>query len=122
MNVIRAIAAVALAASTGGCWAGVYEDPAAEYIRRTDTITASAGNAKEVNAATHVIDPWPRHAADRRIPVNGARMTRAVDRYQAGQIGSTQSQTGPQVIGVPVGAATPSLSTTPATPPPGPPQ
>lgn len=112
MKFIRTIASIVFAATVGGCWAGVYEDPAAEYIRRTDTITTSAGNAKDINAATHVIDPWPRRVANRHIPANGARMTRAVERYQAGQGAGAASQTGPQVIGIPVGAATPPNSST----------
>ena len=112
MNVTRTIASIALAAAVGGCWTGVYEDPAAQYIRRMETITTSAGNAKDINAATHVIDPWPRRVANRRIVGNGARMTRAVGRYQSGQGPGGQTQTGPQVIGIPVGAATPPTSST----------
>src|SRR3954454_5521298 len=102
--IIRAIVVVALAQTVGGCWTGVYEDPAAEYLRRTDTITASAGNAKDVNAATHVIDPWPRLVGNRRIRGDGSRMTRAVERYKSGQGAGGQTQSGPQVIGIPVGA------------------
>ena len=84
----------------------MYENPGAEYIHRSDTITLSAGNAKDVNAVTHVIDPWPRHVANRRIPVNGERMAHAMERYKSGQTGSS-NQPGPQVIGIPVGSATP---------------
>jgi hypothetical protein len=106
-TIARTIAAVALAAACGGCWAGVYDNPAAEYLHRSDTITLSAGNAKNVNAMTHIIDPWPRHVADRRIPGHGERMAHAMERYKSGQTGSS-NQTGTQVIGIPVGSATPS--------------
>jgi hypothetical protein len=85
----------------------VYEDPAAEYLHRSDTITLSAGNAKEVNATTHIIDPWPRHAANRRIPGNGERMVHAIEHYKSGAPTTGASSSGPQVIGVPVGSATP---------------
>jgi hypothetical protein len=105
----RTIAVVAVAAACGGCWAGVYENPA-EYLHRTDTITLSAGNAKDVNAATHIIDPWPRRAANRRIPSNGERMEHAIERYKSGPPAGGSTQTGPQVIGIPVGSATPSLN------------
>jgi hypothetical protein len=108
-TIARTIAAVALAAACGGCWAGVYDNPAAEYLHRSDTITLSAGNAKNVNAMTHIIDPWPRHVADRRIPGHGERMAHAMERYKSGQTGSS-NQTGTQVIGIPVGSATPSLN------------
>jgi len=66
----------------GGCWSGIYENPAAQYVNRSDTITLSAGNAKDVNAATHVIDPWPPGVGNRRIPASGGRMVGAVERYQ----------------------------------------
>jgi hypothetical protein len=107
MKIARTVAAVALAAACGGCWAGVYDNPAAEYLHRSDTITLSAGNAKNVNAVTHIIDPWPRQVANRRIPGHGERIAHAMERYKSGQNGSS-NQTGTQVIGIPVGSATPS--------------
>ena len=58
------------------------QDPAAQYLQRTDKITLSAGNAKEVNTATHVIDPWPPYVGNRRIPGNGERMVGAIERYR----------------------------------------
>jgi hypothetical protein len=57
-------------------------DFAAPYLQRTDKIFAGAGDAKEVNAATHVIDPWPRYVGNRRIPADGERMVGAVERYR----------------------------------------
>jgi hypothetical protein len=52
------------------------------YLQRTDKIYPGAGDAKDVNAATHVIDPWPRNVGDRNIPANGERMVGAVTRYR----------------------------------------
>jgi hypothetical protein len=52
------------------------------YFQRTDKITLSAGNAKEVNAATQVIDPWPRYVGQRRIRFNGERIVSAAERYR----------------------------------------
>jgi hypothetical protein len=106
-KIVRTMVVVALAAACGGCWAGIYENPAAEYLHRSDTITLSAGNAKEVNAATHIIDPWPRHAANRRIPGHGERIAHAMERYKSGPPATGSSPTGTQVIGIPVGSATP---------------
>ena len=60
------------------------QDPFAMYIERSDTVTLGAGNARDVNAATHVIDPWPRYVGNRRIPGNGDRLSRAVERYRQG--------------------------------------
>lgn len=109
MKIVRTFGAVALAAACGGCWAEPYDNPGAEYLHRSDTVTLSAGNAKDVNAATHIINPWPRHVANQRIPVNGERMAHAMERYKSGASGGS-TPTGPQVIGIPVGSATPSPS------------
>jgi hypothetical protein len=107
-KIARTIAVAALAAGCGGCWTDVYEHPGAEYIHRSDTITLSAGNAKNVNATTHIIDPWPRNVANRHIPGNGERMAHAMEHYKGGQTSGSSGQTGTQVIGIPVGSATPS--------------
>jgi hypothetical protein len=52
------------------------------YLQRIEGVTKSAGNAKDVNAVTHMIDPWPRNIKDRRIRGNGERMVGAVARYR----------------------------------------
>jgi hypothetical protein len=88
---VRMIAAVALAATCGGCWGDT-----AQYVNRTDTITLTAGNAKDLNAATHVTDPWPPAAANTRIPGDGSRMVGAVDRYQGRQAARGPGQAGTQ--------------------------
>jgi hypothetical protein len=110
IKIIRMIGAIALAAACGACWPSIYEPTGTQYIHRSDTITLSAGNAKDINAATHVIDPWPRRVANRRIPANGERMAHAVDRYKSGQTQSSGQGGGTQVIGIPVGSATPAQS------------
>lgn len=103
----RTCAVIALGAACGGCWAGLSDNPAGEYLHRSDTITLGAGNAKEVNATTHIIDPWPRRVANRRIPGHGERMAHAIEHYKSGPATSNSSPTGTQVIGIPVGSATP---------------
>lgn len=60
----------------------IYDDFAAPYLQRSDTIFPGGGDAKSVNSAIHVIDPWPRHSANRHIPANGERMAGAVERYR----------------------------------------
>jgi hypothetical protein len=70
----------ALATGLAGCMHA--EDPVTQYVQRSDKITLSAGNAKSANAAIHIIDPWPRASADRRIPANGERMAGAHERYR----------------------------------------
>jgi hypothetical protein len=70
-----------LASSAALAWD---QDPFAMYFQRSDKITLWEGDAKAVNSATHVIDPWPRYVGNRRIPGNGDRLSRAVERYRLG--------------------------------------
>ena len=81
---IKCIISLAVFAATLACseaWAWD-QDPAAQYFERKDTIVSGAGDARNVNAATHIIDPWPRYVGNRRIPANGQRMVGAVERYR----------------------------------------
>ncbi len=64
-------------------------DELARYFQRIDTISVTSGDARNVNAVTHIIDPWPRYVRNRRIPGNGQRMVGAVTRYRyPGGLGS----------------------------------
>jgi hypothetical protein len=76
-------AAFAASLTCSGAWAWD-QDPAAQYFERKDTIVSGAGDARDVNAATHIIDPWPRYVGNRNIPVSGDRLSRAVTRYNQG--------------------------------------
>ncbi len=83
MKTTHTIVLAALAAGLGCTSALAWDqDPFAQYLQRSDTVTLDAGNAKETNAVTHVIDPWPRYVGNRRIPGNGQRLTGAVERYR----------------------------------------
>jgi hypothetical protein len=81
MRCIIGLATIAASLTCSGAWAWD-QDPAAQYFERKDTIVSGAGDARDVNAATHIIDPWPRYVGNRRIPANGERMTGAVERYR----------------------------------------
>jgi len=80
MKIRRIIGSAAFAASLtcSGAWAWD-QDPAAQYFERKDTIVSGAGDARDVNAATQIIDPWPRYVGNRQIPGNGQRMTGAAN-------------------------------------------
>ena len=65
----------------GGCYGLAGHDEMDRYFQRSDTITMSAGDAKQVNAVTHTINPWPRNVADRRIAYDARRVGAAVTRY-----------------------------------------
>ena len=64
-------AAFAASLACSGAWAWD-QDPAAQYFERKDTIVSGAGDARNVNAATHIIDPWPRYVGNRRIPATAS--------------------------------------------------
>ena len=95
---------LALCAVLLGACGGLYgDDELARYAQRSDKITLSAGDAKNVNAVTHTIDPWPPGVHDPRIPANGERMVHGIERYRRGppQPGSPP----PGAIGAAAGAA-----------------
>jgi hypothetical protein len=77
-------ASLMLALLVGGCSGLWGDDQMDRYLQRTDRLTLSAGDAKEVNAVTHANHPWPPGVQDRRIYADGARMQRAVERYHRG--------------------------------------
>jgi hypothetical protein len=79
-----ALFALAIVLAGGAVRAGDYdwEDIFAPYRQRIDTATTSSGNAQNVNAATHMITPWPPYVHSRRIPGDGSRMVGAVERYR----------------------------------------
>jgi hypothetical protein len=85
-----------LASSAALAWD---QDPFATYFQRSDKITLWEGDAKAVNAATHVIDPWPRYVGNRRIPGNGDRLSRAVERYRQGSYRQPAPPISPYFIG-----------------------
>jgi hypothetical protein len=91
MRKLIAVSALLMLLSGGGCaptnvvstyqfWDPV--DIVQPYTQRADKVTLTAGNAKEVNTRIHEVDPWPRYVANARIPANGERMARAVERYR----------------------------------------
>ncbi|MEW6641881.1 MAG: hypothetical protein AB1586_15360 [Pseudomonadota bacterium] len=80
----------------GSCQASAW-DEIERYFQRKDTVTFSAGDAKEVNARTHMLTPWPRGVHDRRILANGSRMAHGIECYEAGPHRQQQSDSNGQV-------------------------
>ena len=76
--------ALAFAAAASAALAGdqTFDDFFGSYFHRTDTIAVGAGDAKDVNAVSEMLDPWPRNVRDRAIPANGARMSGSIQRYE----------------------------------------
>jgi hypothetical protein len=69
----------------GSCNGLAGNDEMDRYFQRSDTITLSAGDAKQANAATQTIHPWPRYVGDRRIVSDARRASSAVTRYSTNQ-------------------------------------
>ena len=65
----------------GSCNGLAGHDEMDRYFQRSDTITLSAGDAKQANAVTHTIHPWPPGVGDRRIVSDARRVGAAVTRY-----------------------------------------
>jgi hypothetical protein len=117
MRIARISLLLSAVLTIGGCW----EASAGQYLNRTDTITTSAGDDQDVNAALQIIDPWPRHVGNRRIPGNGERLSGAVQRYRsppqlAGASGAATAQ-GASASSGSAGAPPPTPSSGAATPP-----
>jgi hypothetical protein len=84
MKIVWTLALEACLVALGACGPLYGDDELSRYAQRSDKVTLSAGDAKDVNATTHTIDPWPPGVTDRRIPANGERMVRAIERYRKG--------------------------------------
>ena len=84
MTKMTGLVALLILIASGDARAADYPfwDEMARYFQRIDTISVTSGDAREVNAVTHIIAPWPRHVRNRRIPANGERMVGAVTRYR----------------------------------------
>ncbi len=81
----RACAALCVAGaamSAGGC-----DDPDFEQYRgRRDSITSQHGDSVRQNIAVQTIDPWPKHARDTSIGLDGHRALLAAERYRANKV------------------------------------
>jgi len=71
-----------------GCWwwwecNGLWgNDEFQRYVQRSDRMTTSSGDAKEVNILQHIATPWPRGVSDRRIVTDSAHMQRVLEWYR----------------------------------------
>jgi len=84
MMKLTGLIALMILPACGTAWAGddPFWDEWARYFERIDTASVVSGDARDVNAVTHIIDPWPHYVGNRRIPANGRRMVGAIERYQ----------------------------------------
>jgi hypothetical protein len=79
MKSTRALTILAVASTLGGCSQYLC---CSQYLDRIDTVELSDGNAVQGNSVTHMIDPWPAHARNTQIPLDGQRAAVAVENYR----------------------------------------
>jgi hypothetical protein len=56
----------------------------ADYMKRRDTVTLSAGDSKAWNTVVHTTDPWPPYVRNTHIQGDGQRVARVTERYSTG--------------------------------------
>jgi hypothetical protein len=114
--------------AVAGCSSTVgFDDPSADYLQRTALVSTTGGDAPAVNVAVQTPTPWPRYANDTNIPANGARIVKAITRYESGAAsasegeGATQTTANPGANPGPGGTngASARMATSPPAPSPG---
>jgi hypothetical protein len=111
-----AIAFLAAFLTVAGCASTVgFDDPFADYLQRTALVSTTGGDAQAANIAMQTATPWPRYSNDTNIPANGARIVKAINRYESGSAGAGASDSatpsganpgGTAGSGAPTGAST----------------
>jgi hypothetical protein len=75
-----------------GCSSTVgFDDPFADYLQRTALVSTTGGDSQAANIAMQTATPWPRYSNDTNIPANGARIVKAITRYESGSSGGGAS-------------------------------
>ena len=112
LAIALAIASLAVAgcSSTGG-----FDDPSADYLQRTALVATSGGDAQAANIAMQTATPWPRYSNDTNIPANGARIVKAITRYESGSAGAGASDSATTSAAGPGGNAGSGPATGPST-------
>lgn len=98
------MAVLLIGASLAGCQTDG-NDEMARYLQRKDTVTLSAGDAKEVNRDTQMEAAWPRGVDDRKIPGSGTRAVRSIESVECRGPAATSTNSQTQVQSAP-GAGT----------------
>jgi hypothetical protein len=123
---LRSVIAISFLAAflpVAGCSSTVgFDDPSADYLRRTALVSTTS---QATNIAMQTATPWPRYANDTNIPANGARIVKAITRYESGSAGAGASDSATTSAAGPGGNAssgpTTGASTGMTASPPGPP-
>jgi hypothetical protein len=79
------MASLAVSLALAGCSSTVgFDDPFADYLQRTALVSTTGGDSQAANIAMQTATPWPRYSNDTNIPANGARIVKAITRYESG--------------------------------------
>jgi hypothetical protein len=89
-----ALASLSAAVAVAGCSSTIgFDAPFADYLERTPLVSTMGGDAQAANIAIQTPTPWPRHSNDTNIPVDGARMTAVIKRYEGGSTSASEGAT-----------------------------
>jgi hypothetical protein len=72
---LKVVLCAGLAAGLAGC---------VDYVKRSDTVSLSAGETQAWNKVVHIADPWPPYVMDTDIPGDGQRTAGVIQRYSTG--------------------------------------
>jgi hypothetical protein len=116
LRTATAILSLTASLAITGCSSTIgFDDPTADYLQRTPLVATSGGDAQAANIAMQTATPWPRYSNDTNIPANGARIVKAINRYESGSAGAGASDSatpsganpgGTAGSGAPTGAST----------------
>jgi hypothetical protein len=93
---LRAFACLVPVMGLGGC---------VDYVKHGDTISFAAGDAQDWNKVVHTADPWPPYVMNTRIPGDGQRTAKVIQRYSTGNSDGGAAQ--PATNGAVGGAGSP---------------
>ena len=92
LRTATAILSLTASLAIAGCSSTIgFDDPTADYLQRTPLVATSGGDAQAANIAMQTATPWPRYSNDTNIPANGARIVKAITRYETGSAGAGAS-------------------------------
>jgi hypothetical protein len=101
-----AIASLAAFLMVAGCSSTVgFDDPSADYLQRTALVSTAGGDSQAGIVAMQAATPWPRYSNDTNIPANGARIVKAINRYESGSAGASASDSATTSAATPGGSA-----------------
>ena len=116
LRTATAILSLTASLAITGCSSTIgFDDPTADYLQRTALVSTSGGNAQAANVAMQTATPWPRYSNDTNIPANGARIVKAINRYETGSAGAGASDSATPSAANPGASAGSGPTTGPAT-------